>query len=81
MSYFPYPDGYHVLIYDVALITGEQITDHLWLRLDVMPQTIGINLGDPVVFTGIVENYKKQNGQMDFGITAAQETVFRGVAV
>lgn len=72
-------DGYRVLVNDVFLVTGEWIADHIWLRLEVLPQTIGLYIGDVIQFSGIVENYKKQNGSMDFGIVAVQESISKGV--
>jgi hypothetical protein len=79
VSLFRGRDGYRVLISDVFLMTGEWITDHIWLRLEVLPQTMGLNMGDVIQFTGIVENYKKKNGSMDFGIVAVQESISKGV--
>lgn len=72
-------DGYRVLVSDVFLVTGEWVADHIWLRFDVMPQTMGLSIGDIIRFTGIVENYKKKNGSMDFSVAVVQESISKGI--
>jgi hypothetical protein len=72
-------DGYHMLVSDVILATGEWITDHIWIRLEVLPHTIGLDIGDTIQFTGIVQNYTRLNGSMDFGIDTVQESILKCV--
>ena len=74
ISFYRKRDGYRVLISDVSLETGEPIADHLWIRSEVLPQTIGLTIGDMIRFSGIVQYYRKENGSMDFGVDVAQES-------
>jgi hypothetical protein len=71
--------GYPVLLSDVCLATGEQIADHVWIRFEMFPQTMGFNIGDVIQFTGVVGTYKKQGGSMDYGIEPVRGSFTRGV--
>lgn len=79
ISFYRKKDGYRVLVSDVSLETGEPITDHLWIRSEVLPQTRGLTIGDIIRFSGTVQNYRKEDGSMDFGIDVVQESFAKGV--
>lgn len=36
---------------------------------------MGVTIGDMIQFSGIVENYARKDGSVDFGIIAAQDSV------
>jgi hypothetical protein len=79
VSIYRRKDGYRVLVSDVYLATGEPIADHLWIRFEVLPQTMGLSIGDVIRFTGVVQNYRKEDGSMDFGVDVAQESYAKGI--
>ncbi len=79
ISFYRKKDGYRVLVSDVSLENGEPISDHLWIRSEVLPQTMGLTIGDMIRFTGIVQYYRKEDGSMDFGVDVMQESFAKGV--